>query len=334
MTAAAANAGPGEGSGHAARLADEIEGASELLYHASKSGKELEAAVRDPIIRARGALERGETWSAADESAFLAAYAKLAALTAPVTAATLRATRRRPARAWWAKLLRLGPTSDAQVLSFRFGVLALALLLAIGAGEWTRTFIAAIIANQDDLEKVKQELRATDLTPSRQKVLMERRVALEERIAAGYATLNRSFGAVARVRWEELRNLIGPVADNVGGFLLPVLYGALGTTAFILRRLYASMVNRTFDARRSGEFLVRIFLGMLSGITLQWIVVRDGNAVPGGVTPAVLAFLGGYSVELLFAAIDRLLGSITAALKATARSERPNAETRPQTVHV
>src|SRR5262245_1661220 len=180
MTAAAANAGSGDASDHAARLADEIEGASELLYHASKSGKELEAAVRDPIIRARGALERGETWSAADESAFLAAYAKLAALTAPVTAATLRATRRRPARAWWARLLRLGPTSDAQVLSFRFGVLALALLLAIGAGEWTRTFIAAIIANQDDLEKVKQELRATDLTPSRQKVLLERRVALEE----------------------------------------------------------------------------------------------------------------------------------------------------------
>jgi len=39
-----------------------------------------------------------------------------------------------------------------------------------------------------------------------------------------------------------------------------VLYGALGTCAFVLRSLYREMVDRTFDGRRTGEFMVRIFL--------------------------------------------------------------------------
>lgn len=88
------------------------------------------------------------------------------------------------------------------------------------------------------------------------------------------------------------------------------LYGALGTCAFVMRSLFREMVDRTFDARRTGEFTVRIFLGMLSGITMQWLVVRSDGTVAGGMTPAVLAFLGGYSVEMLFTAMDRLVNLV------------------------
>ena len=117
------------------------------------------------------------------------------------------------------------------------------------------------------------------------------------------------------------RNVIVPIANMIGGFFLPLMYGALGTCAYILRTIYAQMVRRSYDARRGGEFIVRIFLGMLSGITLQWLLVRDGSTVPGGITPAVLAFLGGYSVELLFTAIDRLLSAVTGSMK-TAPAEK------------
>jgi hypothetical protein len=82
------------------------------------------------------------------------------------------------------------------------------------------------------------------------------------------------------------------------------------------------MIQRSFDARRTGEFVVRIFLGMLSGVSLPWLMVRDGQSIPGGVTPAVLAFLGGYSVELLFAAIDRVLLTVITALRGE-RERRP-----------
>jgi len=72
--------------------------------------------------------------------------------------------------------------------------------------------------------------------------------------------------------------------------------------------------------------MVRIFLGMLSGVSLQWLLVREGQPIPGGVTPAVLAFLGGYGVELLFAAFDRLLSTVIAALRGDRRVAKPSAD--------
>jgi hypothetical protein len=44
------------------------------------------------------------------------------------------------------------------------------------------------------------------------------------------------------------------------------------------------------------------------------------------VTPAVLAFLGGYGVELLFAAIDRILSTVIAALRGDRRRSKPSSE--------
>ena len=65
---------------------------------------------------------------------------------------------------------------------------------------------------------------------------------------------------------------------------------------------------------------------MVSGITLQWVIGKDGSGVPGGITPAVLAFLGGSSVELLFSGMDRLLGLVTGkqAPRQAARAVRPS----------
>jgi hypothetical protein len=156
------------------------------------------------------------------------------------------------------------------------------------------------------LAKQREEL------DSRLDRLREQQLGLEEKISKGYETLSR---ITPFVDWSELRNVIIPIANVIGGFFLPLMYGALGTCAYILRTIYAQMVSRSYDARRSGEFIVRIFLGMLSGITLQWLLVRDGSTVPGGITPAVLAFLGGYSVELLFTAMDRLLAAVTGSMR-------------------
>jgi hypothetical protein len=46
------------------------------------------------------------------------------------------------------------------------------------------------------------------------------------------------------------------------------------------------------------------------------------------VTPAVLAFLGGYSVEMLFAAMDRLVQLVTGRMRPSHRGGQP--VTRPK----
>ena len=348
---------PAADVGNPKSLSEVVGDAGALLYHAVATGRTVELAIRDPIIKTRTAVTGGQPVSLADESAFLDAYSRLALMVAPVTVATLRATSRdQDGRSPLRRFLRLRSTSDAQVVSFRFGLLALCLLLAIGTFEWTRTFLIAIIASQEELVKAREDMRTgrlalrlldeqiktldvemgrqsqptgavrASLTKQREELdtrlaqLRERQLGLEQRIDQGYATLGRF---VRLVDWAELRNVIFPIASIIGGFILPVLYGALGTLAYILRAIYAQMVQRSFDPRQTGEFIVRIFLGMLSGITLQWIFVRDGAAVPGGITPAVLAFIGGYSVELLFTAIDRLLTAVTGSLKPGLASPKP-----------
>ena len=321
------------------------EDADAVLYYAIGIGTEVPARIREPIVRTRRATIEGRPVSDQEEVEFLAAYAKLVAMMAPATAATLRATKRvirrpRPLRVFADTLI-----SEAQLVAYRFGLLALILILLIGGAEWTRTFINAVVIDQAAYNKVLDELRPAQAAKKRlteQIALVDRgpetlraglvrqleeldlaiqqldarEADLSRRIKAGYDTLKR---ILLFSHWVELRNVIVPVATIMGALVLPVLYGALGTSAFVLRTVYGEMVQRSFDPRRTGEFVVRIVIGMLSGVTLQWLLVREGQTVPGGVTPAVLAFLGGYSVELLFAAIDRVLLTVITALRGDRR---------------
>jgi uncharacterized membrane protein len=132
--------------------------------------------------------------------------------------------------------------------------------------------------------------------------------------------MSKGYETIERLRFLSRDNL-KHVGTPLIGFFLPVLYGALGTCAFVMRSLFREMVDRTFDRRRTGEFTVRIFLGMLSGLTLQWLVVRSDGTVSGGVTPVVVAFLGGYSVEMLFAAMDRLVQLVAGRVRPSHRSQ-------------
>ena len=341
--------------GHS-RLASGAEDADALLYYAVSSGRELTPAIRDPIVHTFRAVTTGQPVSDQEETEFLAAYAKLAAMVHPTTAATLRATSRTVQRPWLWRRFSQEPISEAQRVAYRFGVLALILILIIGGAEWTRTFINSVVTDQAEYGRLLEERRATraaqkrlaeqitlvdrerqgvvdDLRASlvrqreeldlRLQTMDDRDGALSRRIQAGYETLERILPVV---NWNELRNVITPVATIMAVLILPVLYGALGTCAFVLRTVYAEMVERSFDGRRTGEFMVRIFLGMLSGVSLQWLLVREGQTIPGGVTPAVLAFLGGYGVELLFAAIDRILSTVITALRGERRRPKPSAD--------
>jgi len=356
----------------ATRPREAVEAANTLLYHAISCGHDLPSSVRDPIIKTRGALERGDEVPAEQEATFLDAYSKLALRVMPVTAATLDATNRRRVRhGWLGRLLGLRPVSDAQHLASCFGVLALCLILMIAAAEWTSAFIGSISEAEKQFAARSQDMRdaGLKLTSLQNQIQMLTasdaavpdtatvgvvRETLKARLAEvqatidaldyannrlhetkenGYETLERMLFFVGR---EEVKHVIVPLASILGTFLLPVLYGALGTCAFIMRSLFREMVDRTFDGRRTGEFVVRIFLGMLSGLTLQWLVVRSDGTVAGGVTPAVLAFLGGYSVEMLFTAIDRLVLLVAGRARASHRSQpsRRSRQAHAETVGV
>jgi hypothetical protein len=118
---------------------------------------------------------------------------------------------------------------------------------------------------------------------------------------------------------------------SMSAYILPLQYGLVGATAYVLRTLGKEISDVTYTVVSNVRFLLRLILGMLSGISIGLILTPEKQpetVVPIAVTPLAMAFLGGYSVELLFSAMDRLISAFSsdASRKNTGRD---NPETHP-----
>lgn len=112
------------------------------------------------------------------------------------------------------------------------------------------------------------------------------------------------------------------VRDKVNllvSWLLPGLYGLLGACVFLMRDLLQS--NGTYKAESDKRIVdllslvLRIALGGLAGIIIGWFWVPSGpgsnsSPIPVSSVSFGLAFLAGFSIDILFSLLDRLNKSI------------------------
>lgn len=100
------------------------------------------------------------------------------------------------------------------------------------------------------------------------------------------------------------------VLNVVQTYVLPPLYGWVGAVAYVLRRLISEINARTYQENSNTSYNLRVYLGVLAGLAIGWFLAPDektnGNVLHV-LSPLALAFLAGYSVELLFSAMDKLL---------------------------
>lgn len=94
-------------------------------------------------------------------------------------------------------------------------------------------------------------------------------------------------------------------------YLLPLLYGLLGSLAYILRTLTKEIQDVTYTRGSNVRYQLRWPLGVLAGVTIGWFFDPETLKLAGTITPLGLAFLAGYSVELLFVGLDRIIGAFT-----------------------
>ena len=91
-------------------------------------------------------------------------------------------------------------------------------------------------------------------------------------------------------------------------YLLPILYGLVGACAYILRTLSEQIKDRTFKFTSKVRLQLRMVLGALAGLSIAWFAQGEGaTSFLDSITPLALAFLAGYSVELLFSAMDAFI---------------------------
>ncbi|WP_299404082.1 hypothetical protein [uncultured Roseobacter sp.] len=95
-------------------------------------------------------------------------------------------------------------------------------------------------------------------------------------------------------------------------FILPSIYGLLGTVAFVLRQISVGLQSQSLSLGSMLNYLIRLPLGGLAGIAVG-LLLRPDEATSGleALQPLALAFVAGYSVELVFAAMDRLVGAFS-----------------------
>lgn len=93
-------------------------------------------------------------------------------------------------------------------------------------------------------------------------------------------------------------------------YLLPLLYGLVGAIAYVLRELISETRSRRFRAEAMPAYQLRLFLGMLSGLAVGWFFQpKTINFAGASLTPMALSFLAGYSVEVLFSGMDKIVQS-------------------------
>jgi hypothetical protein len=102
-------------------------------------------------------------------------------------------------------------------------------------------------------------------------------------------------------------------------YLLPLLYGLLGSLAYILRTLSSEIQNVTFTRGSEIRYALRWPLGMLGGVTVGLFFDPADLSGIAAITPLGLAFLAGYGVELLFTGLDRLVSAFTGGDTARAK---------------
>jgi len=99
--------------------------------------------------------------------------------------------------------------------------------------------------------------------------------------------------------------------------LIPFLYGAFGACIFTLRQAEVQLRERTFDPRRLPEYRNRLVLGTLSGGVIVLLYSSGGSEADIKITEAALGFIGGYSIDLIFSLLDRIVNTLKPAGKPT-----------------
>lgn len=98
--------------------------------------------------------------------------------------------------------------------------------------------------------------------------------------------------------------------DMVYQYLLPMLFGLLGACVYILRQLSLQIETLTFTSSNMVKFQLRLYLGTIAGLTFSWLFpVMDIDSVFVA-SPLAVAFIVGYSIEVLFVALDKIINTL------------------------
>jgi hypothetical protein len=113
----------------------------------------------------------------------------------------------------------------------------------------------------------------------------------------------------------QVQNVASAVLVIIGSYILPMLYGFIGSAASVTREFYAKMRESLLAPRDLMLMVLRLALGVMAGACIGLFFSPSSSAAPGSasltggiaLSASALAFLAGYGVEGLFRMLDVLI---------------------------
>jgi hypothetical protein len=300
---------------------ESVTGAEVLVAYAIRNNVQDVQDAIETVADSRDLLEKRQLSGEAQKK-FYEAFAVLASQIAPVTVASLKASLDE-----YGKETRLFPWDEPKRLSYarlaarrklRLGLMILVVLL------WGQFYWAAgtnLIRNLT-LPQTAASLPSNgspplNSTPSTvdydQQLMLARQLRTWYRPFA-HPPLHEPKDVKAKPGWIK-QVVVGSlyVADVFQQFVLPMLYGGLGAIAYALRTLAQQSRDRLYRVENETADSLRTWLGVIAGLAIGWFFAPDKStgAGLGALSPLALAFVAGYSVDLLFTAMDRLVAAFS-----------------------
>lgn len=316
-----------------------------LLEYATSQGKAIDQQVIAVIVSSKHALQADE-WDAEKEIQFWNAYNTLAKMVAPVTIVSLKTTYAISHDNQGNVVVRESMADNAVKNYQRWTLLVLAVLLLTQI-YWLfgRGIIDEVKINLPDqisrieekiivpMQGIMMEAESQELDEERFLILETIRVQYEDEQRNLRSSVDSYYGILwgwSRIICLEIFCRVTEEEYKKGGFtrvvhtaelilkpiqlyILPLLYGLLGASAYVLRHLTSQIKDLTYSPSSNARYKLRLQLGSLSGWGVGWFISVDPNSgtMFQALSPMALSFLAGYSVELLFAAMDKIVSAFS-----------------------
>lgn len=122
---------------------------------------------------------------------------------------------------------------------------------------------------------------------------------------------------LSEVQWEASEMRASANMASLTGFVLPILLGLLGAFTYVYRDIDGRLRAATLSPGDGAHGTLRMLLGTMLGGLLGVIWTNGQQIQVEGVTLslAALAFFVGYSVEVVFQVLDRIIARTTSGLR-------------------
>ncbi len=285
----------------------------QMLEYIARHGKlAVDPRVAAGIYRSNERIQ-SKQWTAEDETLLLQCYDLLAKQIYPVTLESLKAVKPQIHQGKWEA------PSAGKVINWyrRYTVFTLIILLTIQMYSLFGHALTEALSAEKEVLALDKSQWPPDLQANYQLLKKWNKVWLVGQELSLDIPADE-ISSTVRVSAQLIS--AGSVLQMLQSYVLPLMYGLLGAFIFVLRSLLHQVRTLTYTASREVGYRLRLTLGCLAGMITGWLMKPEMGEM--ALHPMAVAFLSGYSIEVLFTLLDRLIDQIRQTQPATPANSR------------